>query len=66
MIDVVIKLDLNMAIYQPISGSTYLLLPEQLASKKAIVNIQNEYNNCFLWSVLAALHKRPLTTSNVV
>jgi hypothetical protein len=41
----------------PLSGSNYLPLPgEALKDKKAILNIQNEDNTCFLWSALAAKH----------
>ena len=56
VIDHLIKLDLRMATYQPVAGRSYLPLPEKLANKKAIVNVQNKDNNCFLWSVLAGLH----------
>ena len=31
-------------------------LPPTLANKKAITNVKNKDNKCFLWAVLAALH----------
>ena len=42
--------------YTPLQGSTYIKLPKKLEDKKAILNIQNDDEKCFLWSVLAALH----------
>ena len=39
------------------SGSSYLPLPKWLASKKAIINPKNEYDQeCFKWATIAALH----------
>ena len=39
-----------------ISGSSFIELPKCLASKKAIINVQNEDNECFKYAVLSALH----------
>ena len=50
------ELDLGVAVYAPLQGSSYFALPKRLQDKKAILNIQNEGEKCFLWSVLAALH----------
>jgi len=52
----VLKLDLGVAMYAPLRGSSYVKLPKGLEDKKAILNIPNEDEKCFLWSVLAALH----------
>lgn len=41
---------------KPDIGSNYLPLPAKLARKKAIINVQNTDQKCFMWSVLAALH----------
>lgn len=38
------------------SPSSYIPLPQIIAAKKAVINIQNEDNKCFLWSVLAGIH----------
>ena len=38
------------------SATSYVTTPTYIAKKKAVINIQNEDNLCFLWSVLAALH----------
>ena len=53
------RLELHVAPYLPISASSYVATPSYIAQKKAIVNIQNEDNFCFLWSILAALHPAP-------
>jgi hypothetical protein len=45
-----------MARYRPLRGSNYIPLPIKLISKHAIINVKNKDNNCFIWSVLAALH----------
>ena len=45
--------------WKPISGSSYIELPEELKNKNAIINMQNkECNKCFLWSVLRALNPK--------
>ena len=42
--------------YEPIRGSSYIMLPAKLADKKAIVNLKNEDNECFKWAVTRALN----------
>ena len=41
--------------YNPARGRSYIPTPPALASTKAIINVQNTDNKCFMWSVLAAL-----------
>ena len=50
---------MNVAQYKPFKGSSYLPLPKKLKDKKAIINVENEDNKCFMWSVLVALHPIP-------
>ena len=45
-----------MTVYDPIHASSYPPLPQILKSKKALINIQNNDEKCFLWCVLAQLH----------
>ena len=52
----VIKLKLHTVSYKPLRGETWVPLPKELADKKAIINMKNENNKCFLWSVLRALN----------
>ena len=42
--------------YQPLTGSSYLELPPDVFNSKAVINIKNDDQQCFKWSVLAALH----------
>ena len=41
---------LNIAKYEPIKGSSYIKLPSELRnSKKGLINMKNEDNECFRW-----------------
>ena len=51
-----IKLELHTISYKPLGGETWIPLPKELADKKAIINIQNKDNKCFLWNVLRYLY----------
>ena len=51
-----LKLDLGIAVYTPLEGSSYVKLPKELHDKKAILYLRNDDQKCFLWSILAALH----------
>ena len=52
----VIKFELHTVSYKPLRGETYIPLPKELADKKAIINMLNKDNKCFLWCVLRALN----------
>ena len=54
--DHVIKLYIKTVAYNPLDGRTHIKLSKYIADKKAVLNINNRDNKCFLWSVLAALH----------
>ena len=54
----VIKLVLHTTKWEPLNGSSYIDLPEALKNKKAIINMQNEDDKCFMWSVLRALYPK--------
>ncbi len=41
-------------VYQ--SGGSFIKTPDFIKFKKAVVNVENEDNYCFVWSVLAALY----------
>ena len=55
-LDEVLHVDLNVATYTPLIGSSYIALPKKLRDTKAFVNIQNTDDKCFVCPVLAALH----------
>lgn len=52
----VMNVNFHIVQYQPLKGSSYIPLPTKLANKKAIVNVQNHDQKCFMWSILAELH----------
>ena len=54
----IIKLELHTTRYNPLRGETWIPLPKELANKKAIINMKNEDNKCFLCSVLRALNPK--------
>ena len=53
--DEVLFLDINFHQLNLTRGSSYLPLPDWLARKKAIINPQNDDEECFKWAVIAAL-----------
>ena len=54
----ILRMDINFIDYKPLSGSSYIELPNDLKNKKAIINIQNEDNECFKWCVTRALNMK--------
>ena len=50
---------MNIANYEPLQASSYIPTPKIFEGKFAILNIQNNDEKCFLWSVLAHLHHMP-------
>ena len=52
------KLEIHTVEYNPTKGSSYIPLPDWISNKKAIVNIQNKDDKCFLWCILRYLHPR--------
>ena len=54
----IIQLELHTMRYNPLGGETWVSLPKELDDKKAIINMQNKDNKCFLWSVLRALNPK--------
>ena len=49
------KLDIHIAKVNALTGSSYKPLPDKIKNKKAIINIQNNDNKCFLYSVLCGI-----------
>ena len=59
------KIVLSMAVYNPTGGSSFIRTPKNLINKKAIINVQNDDNKCFVWAVLSALHPQPRDTERL-
>ena len=65
--DEFLYLDVNFHQLNLMRGSSYLPLPDWLASKKAIVNPHNDDEECFTWSVITVENvemKGPQRVSN--
>jgi hypothetical protein len=56
---------LNMAVYHPYSGSSYIPLPDWVQKKNACVNVKNDDNLCFLYSIICAIHSDEISTKNL-
>ena len=54
----IIKLELHTVSYRPLRGNTWIPLPKELADKKAIINMKNKDNKCFMWCVQRALNPK--------
>ena len=54
----VIRLILKIDKWDPLKASSYIDLPKELKNKKALINMKNTDNKCFLWSVLRALNPK--------
>ena len=52
------KLVLHTTRWEPLYGSSYMPLDPYLANKKALINMQNEDDKCFMWCVLRALYPK--------
>ena len=56
----VISFEIHIVDYKPIKGSRYIPLLNFIMRKNAIINIKNEDDKCFLWSVLRYLHPKQI------
>ena len=54
----IINLTLHTAKWDPLNAGSYIDLPPNLKNKKAIINMQNQDDKCFLWCVLRALNPK--------
>ena len=54
----VYKLEIHTVEYNPTKGSSYIPLPDWISNKKAIVNIKNKDEKCFLWRILRYLYPK--------
>ena len=52
------KLVLHTTRWDPVSAGSYMELPQKLKNRKAIINMKNQDDKCFMWSVLRALNPK--------
>jgi len=56
-IELIKEFRINIFKYEPLVGSSFIELPEDLRRKYSLTNVRNKDDQkCFLWSVLAHLH----------
>ena len=61
----VVHLEIHTVDCKPMRGSSYIALPDWIMRKKAIVNIRNTDEKCFLWCVLRYIHPRDKNDSRI-
>ena len=49
------KIDILTIVYDPLSARKWIPLPKHIADKKAVINIQNKDENCFMWCIARAI-----------
>ena len=52
----VLSLDAHFTDFQPLRGSTFIPLPKKIRDKKAVIDMKNDDDQCFKWSVVRALN----------
>ncbi|KYN50250.1 hypothetical protein ALC62_06571, partial [Cyphomyrmex costatus] len=52
----ILNLTVNANKLNPLRAGCHIKLPEEIISKRAVINVQSKHNACFAWSVVTALH----------
>ena len=50
------RLDIYITKFDPVIGKSYTPFPKCVVSKKAVINMENNDDQCFKWSITRALH----------
>ena len=58
VLESIIDIKLHTAEWNPLNAGSYMELPEYLKNKKAIINMKNQDDKCFMWCVLRALNPK--------
>ena len=61
----VIKLVLHTTRWEPVNAGSYIELPQELKNRKAIINMKNQDDKCFMWCVLRALNPKDKNTERI-
>ena len=57
------NIQLTVAKYTPIFGTSYIKTPKSLFGKHALINVKNNDNLCFFWAILSALKKNEVKSN---
>ena len=49
------QLEIHLGNFLPLSGSSYMPLPQKIRDKNAVINMKNDDNQCFKWCISRAL-----------
>ena len=49
-------MEININKFNPLRASSFIELPPEITQRQAVVNIRNNDDYCFDWSIMAALH----------
>lgn len=56
MVESISHLEMNVAKFNPLKAGSYLPLPVKIKNTKSCLNIRNNDEYCFLWSIIAQLY----------
>ena len=56
VLDKLVALDLHLLEFDPLQATLYIPLPTCIQNRRAVINIKNKDEKCFLWSVIAGLY----------
>ena len=56
ILDKLIALDLHLLEFNPLRATSYIPLPTPIQNRKAVNDIKNKDEKCFLWSVIAGIY----------
>lgn len=51
--------------YRPLAGSSHIETPPEIVAKQAIINVNNNDNECFRWAVLSAVFPADVNANRV-
>ncbi|CAG2191792.1 unnamed protein product [Mytilus edulis] len=55
-LDHIKHIEINTAKYKPLGGGSYIPLPRTLAATRALLNIRNLDEKCFVYAIIASIH----------
>ena len=56
VLDKLVALSLHPLEFDPLRATSYIPLPTCIQNRKAVINVKNNDEKCFLWSVIAGLY----------
>ena len=60
------RLILNVDKNIPLNGSSYIDLPKEIKTKKAVINVKNKDDRCFEYAILSAQHNKEVDQNKLI